>query len=66
MATVQGAMDIGLGDKTGSLTPGKFAYIVAIAAEEFSYLPPQQRRRHERPGHRSQYRAARARRGQAM
>jgi cytosine/adenosine deaminase-related metal-dependent hydrolase len=39
MATVQGAMDIGLGDETGSLTPGKFADIVAIAAEEFSNLP---------------------------
>jgi 5-methylthioadenosine/S-adenosylhomocysteine deaminase len=39
MATVQAAADIGLGDAVGSLTPGKFADIVAIAAEEFGNLP---------------------------
>jgi cytosine/adenosine deaminase-related metal-dependent hydrolase len=39
MCIVQGAQDLGLGSVTGSLTPGKFADIVCIAAWEFSNLP---------------------------
>jgi cytosine/adenosine deaminase-related metal-dependent hydrolase len=39
MCVVQGAHDLGLGDVTGTLTPGKFADIVCIAAWEFSNLP---------------------------
>ena len=39
MCVVQGAHDLGLGNVTGSLTPGKFADIVCIAAWEFSNLP---------------------------
>jgi cytosine/adenosine deaminase-related metal-dependent hydrolase len=39
MCVVQGAHDLGLGGVTGSLTPGKFADIVCIAAWEFSNLP---------------------------
>ena len=39
MCVVQGAHDLGLGGVAGSLTPGKFADIVCIAAWEFSNLP---------------------------
>ncbi|MEA2667916.1 MAG: hypothetical protein QOJ33_850 [Chloroflexota bacterium] len=38
-ATIQGARHIGLGDKVGSLTPGKEADIVAIRAEDVNNLP---------------------------
>ncbi len=39
MCVCQGAIDLGLGDVVGSLTPGKRADIVCIAAWEFSNLP---------------------------
>jgi cytosine/adenosine deaminase-related metal-dependent hydrolase len=39
MCVCQGAIDVGLGDAIGSLTPGKFADIICIAAWEFSNLP---------------------------
>jgi 5-methylthioadenosine/S-adenosylhomocysteine deaminase len=38
-ATAQGAVDVGLGEQIGSLTPGKQADIVAIQAEEINNLP---------------------------
>jgi cytosine/adenosine deaminase-related metal-dependent hydrolase len=38
-ATVQGAADVGLGDRIGTLTPGKQADIVAIRAEDVNNLP---------------------------
>jgi cytosine/adenosine deaminase-related metal-dependent hydrolase len=38
-ATAQGAADVGLGDVTGTLTPGKQADIVAIRAEDINNLP---------------------------
>jgi cytosine/adenosine deaminase-related metal-dependent hydrolase len=39
MCAVQGAIDVGLGDVAGTLTPGKFADLVCVAAAEFSNLP---------------------------
>ncbi|HEX9546299.1 MAG TPA: amidohydrolase family protein, partial [Acidimicrobiales bacterium] len=38
-ATIQGARHIGLGQRVGSLTPGKEADIVAIRAEDVNNLP---------------------------
>jgi cytosine/adenosine deaminase-related metal-dependent hydrolase len=38
-ATVQGAKHIGLADKVGSLSPGKEADVVAIAAEDVNNFP---------------------------
>ncbi|TMD47369.1 MAG: hypothetical protein E6I86_09330 [Chloroflexi bacterium] len=38
-ATIQGARHIGLGQKVGSLAPGKEADIVAIRAEDVNNLP---------------------------
>lgn len=38
-ATRQGAVDVGLGEAIGSLTPGKQADIVIVRAEDFNNLP---------------------------
>ncbi|MEV4065320.1 amidohydrolase family protein [Nonomuraea dietziae] len=38
-ATLQGARSIGLGDKTGSLTPGKQADVLVVRAEDLNNMP---------------------------
>ncbi len=62
MATLDGARSLGLGDVTGSLTPGKRADLLLVRRHDLETAPVTDVDQHARPGHRRRERRHRDRR----